>query len=135
MKKKLSRTANWKKLARHGASNTLLIIMLLLIPFLRKPVPSLQGTIRIIFEQQRTAGLDTPPLTINVAVKDELIPVGGAALLLLLFLYVRKREESAEGLDDATSSDMVMDDEEVRAAWNQIKPFLSEEDEEDETER
>lgn len=131
MKMKLNPGSKRNKRTQHGASNTLLIIMLLLIPFLHKPVPSLQGTIRIIFEKQQAAGVDTPPLTINVAIKDELIPVGSATLLLLLFFYVR-RKEGAEGVIDEAMPGMEMDDEEVKAAWNQIKRFLSDEDNEEE---
>jgi len=131
MKMKLNPGSKRNKRTQHGASNTLLIIMLLLIPFLHKPVPSLQGTIRIIFEKQRSAGVDTPPLTINVAVKDELIPVGSATLLLLLFFYVR-RKEGAEGLNDEAMPGMEMDDEEVKAAWNKVKRLLSDEDNEGE---
>jgi len=131
MKMKLN-PGSWRnKRTQHGASNTLLIIMLLLIPFLHKPVPSLEGTVRIIFEKQRAAGVDTPPLTINVAVKDELIPVGSATLLLLLFFYVR-RKEGAEGVNDEAMPGMEMDDEEVKDAWNQVKRFLSDEDDEEE---
>ncbi|SDF01609.1 hypothetical protein [Chitinophaga filiformis] len=131
MKMKLNPGSKRNKRTQHGASNTLLIIMLLLIPFLHKPVPSLQGTIRIIFEKQRSAGVDTPPLTINVAVKDELIPVGSATLLLLLFFYVR-RKEGAEGVNDEAMPGMEMDDEEVKAAWNKVKRLLSDEDNEGE---
>lgn len=132
MKKKLNPGSKRNKRTQHGASNTLLIIMLLLIPFLDKPVSSLQGTIRIIFEKQRSAGLDTPPLTINVAVKDELIPVGSATLLLLLFFYVRKREKGAQGLSEEVMPGMEMDDEEVKAAWNQVRRLLSDKEDEEE---
>jgi len=132
MKMKLNPGSGRDKRTQHSASNTLLIIMLLLIPFLHKPVPSLQGTIRIIFEKQRAAGVDTPPLTINVAVKDELIPVGSASLLLLLFFYLRKREKGVQGLNEDVIYGMEMDDEEVKDAWNQVKRFLSDEDDEEE---
>jgi hypothetical protein len=105
--------------------------MLLLIPCLHKPVSSLQGTIRIIFEKQRAAGLDMPPLTINLAVKDGLIPMGCALLLLLLFFYVRKKEKSVR--EEEAISGMTMDDEEVKAAWNEVRRLLSEEDNEEES--
>ena len=132
MKMKLNPGSKRNKRPQHGASNTLLIIMLLLIPFLNKPVPSLQGTIRIIFEKQRSAGVDTPPLTINLAVKDELIPVGSATLLLLLFFYVRRKENGSKGLIDEAMPGMEMDDEEVKAAWNKVKRLLTDEDNEEE---
>ncbi|SHN45709.1 hypothetical protein [Chitinophaga sp. CF418] len=129
MKKKLNPVLDRKKRAQHGTSNMILIITLLLIPFLHKPVSRQQGSVRIIFEKQRTGGLDTPPLTINLTVKDKLIPVGSATLLLLLFFYVRKKEKGAQGADD---SGMVMDDDEVIAAWNQVKKRLLSDDEENE---
>ena len=131
MKMKLTPGSTRNKRTQHGASNTLLIITLLLIPFLHKPVPSLQGTIRIIFEKQRSAGMDTPPLTIKLAVKDELIPMGSATLLLLLFFYVRRKENGSEGFIDEAMPGMEMDDEEVKAAWNKVKRLLSDEDNEE----
>ncbi|MCF6401249.1 hypothetical protein L3C95_00080 [Chitinophaga filiformis] len=127
MKKKLNYTLDMKKRTQHGISNAILLITLLLIPLLHKPVPTQQGSVRIIFEKQRTGGLDTPPLTINLSVKDGLIPVGCTTLLMLLFFYVRRRENGMLG-EELVDCDMAMDDADVLAAWNDVKKRLLSDD-------
>lgn len=128
MKKKLTPTSGRKDGLRHRVSNTVLIVTLLLIPFLHKPVSRQQGTIRIIFEKQRAGDINTPPLTIRVTVKDELVPVGYVTFLLLLFSYVRRKEKDACKLDDPDLSGTVMDDDAVLAAWEEVKRQLSEDE-------
>jgi hypothetical protein len=125
MKRKLNPTSGRKEGLRHRASNAILITILLLIPMLHKPVSRQQGAIRIIFEKQRAGGLNIPPLTIRITVKDELVPVGYVTFLLLLFSCVRRRENDAFELDDPDYRGMVMDDEAVLAAWEEVKQQLS----------
>lgn len=128
MNDKLTSASSRGKRTQHGTSNTILIITLLLILFFQRPVSGPRGSVRIIFEQQQTGGQDTPPLTIHVKVKDELIPMGCATLLMLAFFYVRKREHAFQ--DDRVNADMVMSDEEVLAAWNEVKKRLLSDDDE-----
>jgi len=129
MNDKMTHASSYRKRTRHGTSNTILIITLLLIPFLQRPVSNQRGSVRIIFEQQRTGSLDTPPLTIHVRVKDELISMGCATLLMLAFLYVRRRENAVQEVDQL-NADMVMSAEEVLAAWNEVKRRLPSDDDE-----
>ncbi|UPK69742.1 hypothetical protein [Chitinophaga filiformis] len=129
MNDKLNRASKRGKRTQHGTSNTILIITLLLIPLLQQPVSSLRGSVRIIFEQQQTGGQDTPPLTIHVQVKDELIPIGCTTLLMLAFFYVRKRENALQD-DNQLNADTVMSDDEVLAAWNEVKKRLLSDDDE-----
>lgn len=128
MKKKLNPARGRKVGALHGASNTLLIVTLLLIPFLHKPVSRQQGTVRVLFERQREGRVDTPPLIIKVTVKDELVPVGYVTLLLLLFASIRKKENDVLRQNDPEHPGIVMEDEEVIAAWKTVKRLLSEEE-------
>lgn len=128
MNDKLTSASNRGKRTQHGASNTILIITLLLIPFFQRPVSGPRGSVRIIFEQQQTGGQHTPPLTIHLKIKNEVIPMGCATLLMLAFFYVRKRENTLH--DDQLNADMVMSDEEVLAAWNEVKRRLLSDDEE-----
>lgn len=128
MKKKLPPTSGRKDGLRYRASNAILITILLLVPLLHKPVSRQQGAVRIIFEKQRVGSVHTPPLTIRVTVKDEFAPVGYVIFLLLLFSYVRRKEKDALKLDDPDFSGMVMDDEAVMAAWEEVKRQLSEDE-------
>ncbi len=114
---------------QHRISNTVLIVILLLTPFLHKPVAREQGSIRIIFEKQRTGTAAVTPLTIRVTMKDGLVPAGVVTFLVLLFAYTRKKEMDAiEEPDVASFPGMEMDDDEVLAAWMRVKGMLSEDD-------
>ncbi|PWV44517.1 hypothetical protein [Chitinophaga sp. S165] len=129
MKKKQDPVSKRDILPQYRVSNTVLIVILLLTPFLNKPVAREQASVRIVFEKQRVVIADVTPMTVQVTMKDGLAPIGLVTFLVLLFAYARKKEVNAiEEPDVADLPGMEMGDDEVLAAWLKVKGMLSEDD-------
>lgn len=106
----------------YDISNTLMMIILLLVPFLYRPVSGPYEAGHSFSEKQ--VGVKEVPLTDGKMRTEEIVGIGYVSLLLLLLISVRRMERKLEKEEQHRIA-MFMEDEEVLAAWEQVRKRLS----------